>query len=380
MPRLRFHCLQIVKQICHKFVFPAFYCACRVLAVEKGLIVFADAHSRTMPSAMKRLYQALSRRGDCKIRCCFIDGAQASALSLTCFYLHFIHLYAQAHGVVLRDYFLPVSSCPKREKTVVIQLWHGYGLFKKIGCDASEDMPRGAPSSPMRYCNLVTVSADLCIPYYARAWNADPKKISALGVSQTDFYFDQAFIQRARENFFRNYPDMQGKKILLWAPTFRGNAACPEPQPGLAEMRELENKLSPPWKMLIRLHSHAREKEENQWSRQPLEELLPLVDLLITDYSSILFDFAFFSKPVIFFMPDLSRYLAQRGLYISPRELPGPIVTDPAKLPQYISQAEAGFDSERMTAFRNKYAQACDGRSTERIMAFLCGEMFKTNK
>ena len=171
--------------------------------------------------------------------------------------------------------------------------------------------------------------------------------------------------------YFTGSSALAGKKIILWAPTFRGPASHPDKQVGLEAILALKRKLPSDYALLVRLHPHLSNKFNSVAARLPVEQLLPAVDLLIGDYSSIIFDFVLLERPMLFFMPDHAEYLKRRGLYLDPVELPGPIVTDGNLLMNAIYDTEHTFNQQKLNRFREKYLSACDGHSTERIASLL---------
>ncbi len=106
-----------------------------------------------------------------------------------------------------------------------------------------------------------------------------------------------------------------------------------------------------------------------------MTELLLLADVLVTDYSSAMFDFAGTGKPIIFFTPDLAHYSADlRGFYFDLlAEAPGPVVHERAALRDAILAAEAGgladaAASERAAAWRTRFTSLDDGHAGERVV------------
>ncbi|MDD6039443.1 MAG: CDP-glycerol glycerophosphotransferase family protein, partial [bacterium] len=106
-----------------------------------------------------------------------------------------------------------------------------------------------------------------------------------------------------------------------------------------------------------------------------IEELLCVADVCISDYSSLVFEYSLFEKPLIFFSYDLSEYFDWRGFYYDYYELaPGPIFTTNREMIDYIRHIDERFDKQRVIDFRNKFMSACDGHATERIMDIVFGQ------
>ena len=379
-----------IKMIMQHAVLPAVYrMACLTNRVDKKLVVFADAHNTSCPVYMRTLAAELKKRGY-KVRGFFYDGpGKLELLRRMC---SFMKLYTKAGTVVISDNFLPVASCNKRKRTRVIQLWHGCGAYKKFGYDTEDDIPTSYKGNVFRNYDLVTVSSENCVPYFGSAMRAEPGVVRAVGVPATDALLDAKRIERARQRFFEAYPDAVGKRIVLWTPTFRGKADGSDDAVDAPGSEYIERLAKFNDVYLIR-HNHphsdgglnhkeadknaddtsadtsADYKPEDKFEPD-IYTLLAAADLLITDYSSVCYDFALTGKPVIFFMPDYEEYSAKRGFYMGLDELPGPVVTDEERIVTKVAKVLATGRCEGSLTreeFIKRYMSACDGRSTERV-------------
>ncbi len=98
----------------------------------------------------------------------------------------------------------------------------------------------------------------------------------------------------------------------------------------------------------------------------PTPELLAIADVVVTDYSSVIFDASLMDKPMVFYCPDYGNY--ERDFYLNyEKDLPGEIVTDPAKLLTALREAQKAESMQAVKDFREKQMGACDGNSTKRI-------------
>ena len=100
-----------------------------------------------------------------------------------------------------------------------------------------------------------------------------------------------------------------------------------------------------------------------------IEELLCVSDICISDYSSIVFEYSLFGRPMLFYAYDLEDYFDWRGFYYPYYDLaPGPVVRTNEEIIHYIQNIEHNFDRECVRKFREKFMAACDGHATERIL------------
>ena len=126
---------QYVKMALQNVLLPVVYNIAKHQGIERGLVVFADAHNQKVPSSMAPLAREIKRRGHMHVIEIYDDYQNIPFTRLLRRMLYFMKCYARAEYVVICDNFLPVSSCRKRRETTVIQLWHGCGAFKKFGYD-----------------------------------------------------------------------------------------------------------------------------------------------------------------------------------------------------------------------------------------------------
>lgn len=357
---------QYGKMAVQRGILPVVYNRYRRRPIDEKLVVFADSHNDTLPFHMMLMRQEMARRGY-RISECTANFGKLGVSDLMREMTRFMELYAQAKYVILCDYYLPAASCDKRPETKVLQLWHAGGCLKKFGCDAAEDIPPMYRGSVTKNFDLVTVSAPKCVPAFASALGLPEQRVEPLGISRTDSFFDDTFCQDCRESFYRRYPHLQGKKLILWAPTFRGNAGNPTIV-GREAVEHLQKQLGEDYHVLIKLHPHADGKAGVSNCEISTHRLLPVIDLLITDFSSILFDYSLFNKPAVLYAPDYDEYVRGRGFYMNfETDLPYPIVKSERNLCNAVRQALFYPDTEGLERFRQTFMGSCDGQATKRI-------------
>ena len=101
-----------------------------------------------------------------------------------------------------------------------------------------------------------------------------------------------------------------------------------------------------------------------------INDLMTVADIMITDYSSVVFEYALFERPMAFFTYDLDEYIDERGLYYDFDEVtPGPLCTTNEQLIDYITNIDTKFNKQEVIDFKEKFMSSCDGHSTERIWA-----------
>lgn len=362
---------QVLKMALQNIVLPVVYLFWRIIycGKEPNLIVFADAHHDSLPYSMKNVYDMLHKRGY-KTVDIFQDYGKVSQIKSFGFAMKFMRIYARAKYIFICDNFFPVVSCKKRRKTKVVQLWHSCGLLKAMGYDTKDDIPKYYVGNVYKNYDLVTVSAPACVKYLTTAMRQPEGVVKPLGVSRTDTYFNQEWIESCQRKFYEQYPEARGKKIVLWTPTFRGNAGEPY-QVGTESILNMEKDLGEEYFVIRKVHPHVEAKYHLSNCSIPSEELLAVADLMITDYSSIVFDYLFFKKPYVLFAPDIEAYMADRGFYVEYESLSPYVVTVGEKLAENVKRAMADSEHSWIEEQYQYHLSSCDGKTTERILNYL---------
>lgn len=371
--RVSFYLKQIFKMAVQHIYLPVIYFFCSFKKVRKGLVVFADAHHSSCPFSMeymKKTLEEYKRQGKIKnIEICerYLDFSKVGFLGLIKWLSSFMKLYAQSEYVFICDNFLPVSSCKKRKETKVIQLWHSGGLLKKAGYDTEDSVPGMYKGNVFKNYDLLTVSAPCCVSVIEKSLRQPKGVVKATGISRSDIYFDNKYNEECRAEFYKAYPEAKGKKIALWVPTFRGNAADPK----LVGEEEIDKAFFDlkDFFLVKKLHPHFENANPNRVScKIPSERLLPVTDLLITDYSSIVFDYLVYKKPFVLFAPDLDEYAKNHGFYVDYNSYPSTVAKSEKELTDAVVKEAANRKTEDLEKCYRYHMEFCDGNATKRIL------------
>ncbi|MDD6038593.1 MAG: CDP-glycerol glycerophosphotransferase family protein [bacterium] len=363
-----------IKTIMQRYLLPMVYQLSKRKQINKNLVLLADAHHESLPYSMWEIKKALDESGRYEVRELCKDYQKGSHLAILKSMLQFMRAYANAGFVIICDNHLPVASCRKRPETKVIQLWHSGGALKRFGYDSPGNISADYHGGNV-YANydLITVSADYAVEPFTRAMKTDETKVQVTGISRTDWYFDEAKKQAVRECFYEEYPDARGRKIILWAPTFRGSAANPV-LVGESEIARLKEALGREYFLIEKIHPHAQSKRKTQTSRLLAEQLLVVADVLISDYSSIIYDYAYFGRPLVLFTPDFRQYEKDCGFYEKYDTIPARVAHSYDKLYEAVIHAAADESADSraaMQAFYQRTMTACDGHATQRILQWM---------
>ena len=217
-----------------------------------------------------------------------------------------------------------------------------------------------------------------------------PEVLKATGISRTDVFFDPDFIAKAYEKLHQQMPESKGRKVILYAPTFRGRVAHGE-APDKLDIPMFQKALGEEYVLLIKQHPLVRVRPEvpkecrgfamDVTETMAIDDLLCVADICISDYSSLVFEYSLFEKPMIFFAYDKAEYDDWRGFYYNYEEMtPGPICTENEEMLDYILHLDTRFDKQQIIDFKYKFMRSCDGHATERILDMVMGEQKSAKK
>lgn len=277
-----------------------------------------------------------------------------------------------------------------RKGQIYVQCWHGTPL-KRLGYDleASDNSMNSISEIRSKYrtdakkFSYLISPSPFCTEKFATAWNlvktGQTHKIIEEGYPRNDHLINATEEERTE---LRKKLGVDGKKVILYAPTWRDNqhtSGQGYTYKTEVDFDKLRKELGDEYIILFRAHylvansfdfDRYRGFVEDVSSYSDINDLYIAADILITDYSSVFFDFANLRKPEIFYMYDLEEYANElRGFYISLDELPGPIVRDEDALIAAVRAAEGWQPDEKYEAFLKRFNPKDDGNASARTLA-----------
>ncbi|HEY4226793.1 MAG TPA: CDP-glycerol glycerophosphotransferase family protein [Candidatus Limnocylindrales bacterium] len=274
---------------------------------------------------------------------------------------------------VVDNAYLPVHVAPHRRGTTVVQVWHAVGALKRFGADTLGGLTEPERSFLHRHYDYVICAGEASRRPYAAALRTPPDHVLPLGVARTDFFFDAAAMAAARERILRAYPRLGEGRVVLYAPTFRGRGRAKHGAPGFDAVA-LRAALPAGYVMAIKTHPNLDASGMSTAGFDvvldpalEINEAFAAVDVLVTDYSSSIFEWALMRRPLVLLTEDLAEYERDPGMYLDARsELIGDRVDDPAGLAGAI--VGATVDEAAWSAFVARQVEACDGQASRRFV------------
>lgn len=285
--------------------------------------------------------------------------------------------------VVVVDDFTPVlNEVWVMEHRILIQLWHACGAFKTFGFTrVGKDGGPNQTSTNHRYYNYAIVSSDEIRRFYAEGFGMDVKNVKALGVPRTDDFFRESYKSEIRKKLYEQYPQLRNKKVVLFAPTFRGNGAGTAHFPfEKFNVKDVLSKLGEEYVIIIKHHpfveakhpvdSTVKDRVLDLSGESEINDLLFITDVLITDYSSVIFEASLLNIPMLFYAFDLEDYVVNRDFYYPFKNfVPGKIVRNTEQIIDALCNET--FEEEKIETFKHRFFDQLDGKSSIRVAEFI---------
>lgn len=374
-----------------RLLYPTLYRVYAMKPVKKNKVVFIEVRMPKISDSFRLLYDRIKAYTKYKVSTHFLRMSFVPRKEYRKLCKNMVKDIATAKYVFLNESSNVTSCLPLRKETVLTQLWHACGAFKKFGMSTA-DLKFGDNRETLnkypyhRNYTHVTVSSPEVVWAYEEAMSLEDKKgvVKPVGTSRTDVFFDKAFIEKAKQRVYKAFPAARDKKVILYAPTFRGRVAKAK-TPDILDVDKFYKDFGDEYVMIFKHHPFVKNRPiiaekykdfaMDLTDDVAIEDLLCTSDICISDYSSLVFEYSLFVKPMIFLAHDLDDYFDWRGFYYDYKDfVPGPIFKTSDEVMNYIKNIDKEFDKQKVIDFRDKFMSSCDGHATDRIMKLVFGE------
>ncbi|MEV0323525.1 CDP-glycerol glycerophosphotransferase family protein [Streptomyces sp. NPDC050658] len=370
----------------------------RRLPVSKGSVVFESHMGKCYGDSPRAVHQEILDRG-LRLRCTWsyatsADGFPKSARLARRWSWRYLWALARAEFWIDNQGFPHALEKPRH--TTYLQTWHG-SAYKRMGFDEARIKTQNAPQRARlqravdRFDHFL-VRSEHDERTLARAYGIPDERLLRCGYPRND----RIVAARARDEKTGRFPRPavaaalgipDHKTVVLYAPTFRGlpknNRAVRLP----LDVRKFADRFGDTHVLLVRAHYMEAAGLPvcppgtvlDVSAQHDVSELLCLADVLVTDYSSIMFDFALLDRPLVHFAPDLDAYVAERGSYFSLRDdAGGPVVESEEELLRTLATLKQtdGAWADARRAFAERFGAYDEGRAAADVVDALFRERF----
>ena len=286
---------------------------------------------------------------------------------------------AKADYIFIDDFCSFFKYINPSKNTQIIQLWHAGLGFKDVGYGRFGESGSPHPIyTPHHKNDYIVVGSQELQNIYAEVFQCDTDRCLPYGLPRLDNYLNENSIDTFKKDFYHKYPYLKNKKIILFAPTFRGNS----PQTAYYPIDKLnQDKIADicgdDYVFVLKFHPYIKKKfiidEKYQNIIFDLSDfsdinfLFYVTEILITDYSSAIYEFSLFEKPILFYAFDEIEYTLTRGIHHSYKDnTPGKICRTLDDIYEAIKNQD--FELEKVLEFKKKYHHNSKENSTDLII------------
>lgn len=348
----------------HSWLMSVFYRLFSIMPLKKRVVFYTQNDSLSVSENMRLVIKEV---GNTRKKVICVPAKPKLTLST-------MRMLLTSKVIVIDGYMDFLLKYSLRKNQFLLQLWNSAGAFKRFALDAETKRSRIDEMKLHEQYSAVCVTSPECGQYYSHAFGLSEDKMLSLGRPDTDRLLSAAGLQALKDKIYKKHPLLKDKKVYLYCPTFReanGHKIRFEPK---IDWIELENSLNDDEIFIIHRHPTMREdllrgkfySDIKDYSNEPLNELLSVADVLITDYSSVMFDAVLMDLPIVFYCPDIKNY--ERDFYMRyPADLPGEAVRNSENLLQSIRNADKNGVDSKAEDFKRHQLSACDGHSAKRV-------------
>lgn len=361
---------------------------CRLLPINPRKIVVSNYYGRGFGDNPKAIVQELLRR-NADVEIVWLTNGEHAAGSLpegvkACPYDSLRRIYELSTAKVWIDNCRKGARF-KKPGQIYLQTWHGFAL-KRIERDVADKLPDDYPAYAERdsaQTDLIVSCSRFMTEIYRKSFWYNGE-ILEFGAPRNDLLCSDADRPDQKVRSALGIPD--SRRIVLYAPTFRADGSLDAYNLDYARLcKSCEERFGGRFTAAIRLHPNVAKSAgalhydgEITFNASPYEdmqELLAAADVIITDYSSLMFDFCLTRRPCFQFAIDIEQYRADRNFYFPLDALPFPLATSNDELAEKIAAFDEAEYASKIDGFIREVGLCVDGRGSERCADWILDKM-----
>lgn len=277
-------------------------------------------------------------------------------------FMHQTYLFNTSKLVILDGNSFVFSSIKTKDIVHTMQLWHATGAIKRFGGQSERRYE-------IKGYDSLIVASEYFKNIFSDYLNTDLAKTHVLGVCKTDYLFKQEFKQSKMIEFYLKYPELKNKKIILYAPTFRGTGIEDINNNNVA-LDQIQEELGNEYQLVVKYHpliNKSIKTNNYDFSNLDLYQLLFVSDYVISDYSALLYDAALLNKKIVMYLYDINEYKNNRGLCV---DLDDFIFEKSYNIKELLNSIK-NYKNKDYKKFNEKYLTVTNGNSTKNIFMFI---------
>jgi len=350
------------------------------IAPVKNRIVFLSRQSNKPSYDIRALDEWFRKQGfETVVLCKEMGHGPAAYAGYMLHMLKQMRCMATSKMVILDTYCIAACLLRHRDELIIAQMWHALGSLKKFSLSIL-DQAGGRSSGTANIMHMheqydiIFTSSEASRSAFAEAFGYDEDALTVMSLPRVDAILDRQRDEKNKEKIRNAYPEIAqgGRKVLLYAPTFRKGKDISEDVRRLIDTVDYSR-----YDLIVKLHpldaariAGGQAIVDRKFSTM---DMLSVCDVVITDYSAVTYEAALKGRPLVFYAFDIGEYIAGRDFYLDYNsEMPGPVTTSAADVMKVIDAED--WEPDRVRQFADKYIEKRE-RCTEEMGQYLLGRM-----
>jgi CDP-ribitol ribitolphosphotransferase len=288
---------------------------------------------------------------------------------------------ARSKYVFIDDHAPILDWLVLNERTKLSQLWHAGAGFKSSGYSRWGHLGCPAPVSCHRQYSYGIAGSRHIGKFFAEVFGINDEQILPTGMPRMDEYLDENYQNTKREELYNTYPMCKGKKVILFAPTYRGRKRADASYPyHMIDFERLYDFCGDEYVVMFKMHpwvdepvpikEHMKDRFVDVNLYPNINDLFYIVEMLITDYSSNIFEFSLMRKPMLFFAFDKIQYSFSRGFHRDYEEAaPGKVCYTFDEVMDALEKKD--YEYEKVEEYVEKHFDYIDSNASDRVIDWI---------
>ncbi len=350
---------------------------------KKPVVMFMSEQSTTISANLKAVKDRMKARGMDKDYI-IVESYRSSVTNPRMGLRSWMDMLKKAamSDIIFLDDHAPVLDWMILDKdTTIVQLWHAGAGFKSSGYSRWGHIGCPAPYSCHRQYKYGIAGSKNIAHFFSEVWGINDSQVLPTGMPRIDEFLDKNYRTKKTKELYEQYPMCKNKKVILFAPTYRGtnkkNAHYPYE---LIDFKRLYELCADEYVVLFKMHPWVadavpiEEKYKDRFADVNLypniNDLFYITDLLITDYSSNIFEYSLMRRPMLFFAFDEIQYSFSRGFHRDYEEsAPGRICHTFEEVLEAIARKD--FDYPKVEEYVEKHFDYIDSHASDRVIDWI---------
>lgn len=354
---------------------------------NKKTVLFMTEQSARINSNLKAVSERMVERGMEKEFNILYSARPAAATSQGAkSWVKLMLKLAKSDMVIIDDHAPVLDWLKLRPEIKVAQLWHAGAGFKSSGYSRWGHMGCPSPISCHRQYAFGIAGSKHIAPFFSEVWGINDEQVLPTGMPRMDEYLDENYKAKKVEELYEKFPEAKDKKVILFAPTYRGKNQMLAYYPyDLIDFERLYELCGDEYIVFFKMHPWVSEevpipgKYEDKFidvGKYPnINDLFYITELLITDYSSNIFEYSLMRKPMLFFAFDKIQYSFSRGFHRAYEEsAPGKVCYTFEEVLSAIEHKD--FELEKVEKYVEEHFDYIDSNASDRVIDWIiCGKI-----